>query len=644
MVNVTCKTLLILIASATFLTGCEDPAVSVSTLGRKLAAPVLTSSSPFDQDMDTQNYVEIKGTCDPRVGPVLISFDDQTYHSAPAAPDTTNTTLGSVTNDTDCSDGKFDIYVTAADLLSVWGITVNSDSSNVDNIYIKGSTFFGDTRTLTIPDPKKGSSDSVGAAAKLALRKTFPKDFGGAGQCEMFNVVVTDTNGYETSARAAATFSLQPPAGTTVSAYLTASDCSSSYNAQSTFTIPVAKSQTTIYVRMPSTPVDTALGFTLTSVSGGLTAPTAATPVTLRDPTSTRRFIALTDAPGTLYKNVCYPVGMQRMDYYKSSPPSTGSVSLTLSASDSKLAFYSESDCNSSSKTSAVTFGPYINQAKVYVRYEFGNATATSNFIKVDIAYTVSDSNYDNPSFPVRVDLSSKTTIANVDFWGPNTISRSYCNAYTVVTANSNWTAIPADKDYTFSFTSTSAVAGLEFYSDSACATTALSSFTVSQGAVMSKVYMKSTAGQNSTSQITMASTGFSSVTRDVAVSVAATNSYFDMAQSYTLTKGSCNYLMLTLTDSSGSTIPALNPINLAFSNSSGAAAGDITLYTDSSCTSTAYAENVYAPIAAYNSTQYKFYIKVSSSYAGSSLSLIFNGTGLLTLPIIYGNFTVTGP
>ncbi len=643
MVKVTCKPLLFLIAATTLLAGCEDPAVSVSTLGRKLAAPVLTSSSPFDQDMDTQNYVEIKGTCDPRVGPVMISFDDINYHSAPTSPDTTNTTLGSITNDNDCSDGKFDIYVTAADLLKTWGITANSNTSSVDNIYIKGSTFFGDTRTLIIPDPKKGSSDHVGAAAKLALRKTFPKDFGGAGQCEMFTVFVTDANGNETSAVTAATFSVQGTAGTSSSAYLTASDCSSNYNVQSTFSIPASKSQLMIYVRMPTTPIDTVLGFTLTSVSGGLSAPMAATPVTLRDPASSRRFIALTDAPGSLYKNVCYPVTLQRMDYYKSSPYMTGSINVYPTPSDPKLVFYSESDCNTNSKTSVITFGTSTNQAKTYVRYEPGTVTSTSNFTKVDIAYTVSDSNYDNPSFPVRIDLSNKTTIANVDFWGPNTISRSNCNAYTVVTANGNWTAIPADKDYIFNFTSTSAVAGLEFYSDASCST-ALSSLTVTQGAVMTKVYVKSTAGQNSTSQISMTSTGLNTVTRDVVVSVAATNASFETAQSSTLTKGSCNYLMLSLVDSTGSTIPALNPINLSFSNASGAAAGDITLYTDSSCTSTAYAENVLAPIAPYNSTQYKFYVKVSSSFAGSSLSLIFTGTGLLTLPIIYGNFLITGP
>ncbi|QDK44094.1 hypothetical protein DOM22_02435 [Bdellovibrio sp. ZAP7] len=642
MVNVTCKPLLFLIAATTFLAGCEDPAVSVSTLGRKLAAPVLTSSSPFDQDMDTQNYVEITGTCDPRVGPVVISFDDINYHSAPTSPDTSNTTLGSVTNDNDCSDGKFDIYVTAADLLSIWGITVNSDSSSVDNIYIKGSTFFGDTRTLTIPDPKKGSGENVGSAAKLALRKIFPKDFGGAGQCEMFTVFVTDANGNETSTGTAATFSVNPPAGTSISTYKSIADCSSSYSPQTSFTIAANKSQLQIYVKMPTTPIDTVLGFTVTSLSGGLTAATAATPVTLRDPASSHRFISMTDAPGTLYKNVCYPITMQRLDYNKTSGSMTDSISLTLAPSDAKLLFYTADDCNSSSKTSSVFFASYVSQSKIYVRYEPGNTTSTTNFTKVEVNYTVSDANYDNPSFPVRVDLSNKTTIANVDFWGPTTVSRSYCSPYTVVTANGNWTPVPADKDYTFNFSSSSTVAGLEFYSDSNC-TNALSNLVVTQGAVMSKVYVKSSAGQNSTSVITMTATGMNPVSREVSVSVVATGFGFETAPSYTLAKGSCNYVMLTLNDYAG-IIPALNPINLAFSNSSGAAAGDVTLYTDSSCSSTAFAENVYAPIAPYNSNQYKFYIKLSSSYSGSSLSLIFNGTGLLTLPIMYGNFSVTGP
>ena len=240
------------------------------------------------------------------------------------------------------------------------------------------------------------------------------------------------------------------------------------------------------------------------------------------------------------------------------------------------------------------------------------------------------------------MDLSDKTAVAKIDFWGPNTLSRNICHPYTVVTANSNWTSVPADKDYSVSFASSQTAAGLEFYSDSGCSTSA-STLTITQGSIGSKVYVKATAGQNSTSQISMTSTGLNTVTRDVTVGVVATNYYFDMAQSYTITKDTCTYLMLNLSDSTGTAIPALSPINLLFTvNSAGSVAGDVTLYTDSSCT-TGYAENVAAPINPYSTSNYKFYVKVSSSYTGTSLTLLFTGTGLITLPLMYGTFSV-GP
>jgi hypothetical protein len=133
-------------------------------------------------------------------------------------------------------------------------------------------------------------------------------------------------------------------------------------------------------------------------------------------------------------------------------------------------------------------------------------------------------------------------------------------------------------------------------------------------------------------------------VTRDVSVSVVATNYYFELAQSYAITTNNCSYVLMELMDGTGSLIPPTSPINLLFSvSTAGTVAGDVTLYTDSICT-TGVAENTYAPINPYNGPQYKFYIKVAPAFTGSSLSLIFSGTGLLTLPTaMYLNMSV-GP
>lgn len=643
MIRVSAKSLLLLFVSVAFLSGCEDPAVNVSTLGRKLAAPVLTSSSPFDQDLDTQGYVRITGTCDPRVGSISISFDDVTWKYAPSST-TTATTSGStgttVTNDNDCADGKFDIYLTKSDILNTWGIDTDSSSTDVTNIYIKGEAWFGDTRTLTLTDPKKNDPTLSGKPAKVVLRKVFPAGFGGAGVCEMFYAVVVDANGNETSPSTATSFTISNTTGNDIPAYASASDCSSNYGVKTSFLIPVNNSSVAVYMKMPTTPIDGAIGFGIANLASLGTSATP-TQVTLRDPASARRFIAATDMPGSMYKNVCYPVTFQRMDYNKTSPYTYTSVSLTLNPSDSKLQFYTGDTCSSATKTSAVVISASQSSIKVYAKYETSIASSTT-FAKVDLNIVASDSNYDTPAIPFRVDLSDKTTVAKIDFWGPNTLSRSNCNAYTVVTANSNWTSVPADKDYSVNFASTQTTAGLEFYSDASCSTSA-STLTISQGAVSSKIYIKSIAAQNSTSQITMTSTGLNTVTRDVSVSVVASYYSFDMAQSYTITKDTCTYMMLTLSDSTGSNIPATSPFTMTFSvSSSGAAAGDVTLYTDSSCTSS-YAENTNITINPYNGSQYKFYVKVAGSYSQSSLSLLFLGTGLITFPYMNTTFTV-GP
>ncbi|UYL10101.1 hypothetical protein B9G69_005855 [Bdellovibrio sp. SKB1291214] len=643
MIHASVKSALLLFVSVAILSGCEDPAVNVLTLGRKLAAPVLTSSSPFDQDLETQGYVRITGTCDPRVGSISISFDDATWKYAPSST-TTATTAGNtsttVTNDNDCADGKFDIYLTKSDILNTWGIDTDSDSTDVTNIYIKGEAWFGDTRTLTLTDPKKNDPTQSGQAAKVVLRKVFPAGFGGAGTCEMFNAVVVDANGNETSSRTALTFGLSNTTGADIPAYSSASDCLSTYNPKTAFGIAANSSNIFIYIKMPTTPLDTAIGFNVTNLSS-LSAPSTATAVILRDPASSRRFIAATDMPSTMYKNVCYPVTLQRMDYNKTSPYTYTSVNLTLSPSDSKLQFFAASDCSSSSATTVATIGPSVYSVTIYAKYAMSGASTTT-FTKINLNYTASDSNFDTPAIPFRVDLSDKTAVAKIDFWGPNTLSRNICHPYTVVTANSNWTSVPADKDYFVSFASSQTAAGLEFYSDSGCSTSA-STLTITQGAIGSKVYVKATAGQNATSQISMSSTGLNTVTRDVTVGVVATNYYFDMAQSYTITKDTCTYLMLNLSDSTGTAIPALSPINLLFTvNSAGSVAGDVTLYTDSSCT-TGYAENVPAAISPYSTNNYKFYVKVAASYTGTSLTLLFTGTGLLTLPLMYGTFAV-GP
>ncbi|WP_413559818.1 hypothetical protein [Bdellovibrio sp. HCB209] len=636
--NVSCKSLLLLVASATLLSGCEEPSVSVSSLGRKLAAPVLTSSSPFDQDMDTVGYVRVTGTCDKRVGPVIISFDDSTYHSA-----NTSVTIGGtvVTNDNDCSDGKFDIYLTSADLLATWGIDTNDDNSKVSNIFIKGETFFGDTHPLKIVDSKINDPSQTGEPAKLALRKVFPESYGGADTCEMFNVVVTDKNGNETSAKAPVTFQIANSTGNAIGFYLSQNDCSSTYNGQSSITIAASTSYKQIYMKMPPAPIDGAIEFSLANISSSasLTAATASTPVVLRDPAGSRRFIATTDMPGSLYKDVCYPIVLQRMNYNKISPYEVTPLTLTLTPSDSKMEFFTENNCAAGFKTSTVNFSSSISRATIYAKYNSGGATSSTS-ANVKVTYTASDANYDTPPFAMKVDTSTKSTVKKLDFWGPNSISRSACNAYTIVTANENWTSIPADKDYIVSLGSTQSLAGLEFYTDEGCYTSTGNTITISQDKVATKVYVKATGSQNTTGQISISATGLNTVIRDYTLSVASGQPILSMAIPDTIYRGQCVYIKMEFPDTYGNTINAMSPLNMMFYSLSGSG-NLISGYLDENCT-TPIAEGALMSVMPYNATMYRFFIKVDSSYAPSSLSLSFQATSLFAIPSITRGFNVT--
>ncbi|WP_413576930.1 hypothetical protein ACLVWU_02355 [Bdellovibrio sp. HCB290] len=628
MMNVSGKSLLLLLASAMLFTGCEDPQVSVSTLGRKLAAPVLSSSSPFDQDMETQGYVRIVGSCDTRVGPILIGFDEDSFHSPPVSPNISGTSLGSIVNDSDCSDGVFDIFLTSADLLSIWGITTTDDNDDVEQILIKGETWFGDTRTLSIINNRPpGSGNSI--ATHLALRKVFPSDFAGASQCEMFNAYVLDANGNETSNTTAVSFSVQDSGNAGVTYYQTSSDCASAVFPVSTLSLPAKLGMLTFYARMPASPIDSTIGFTPIVSSGGLQAAPATT-VTLRDPASSRRFIALLDAPGTIYKNVCQPITLQRMSYYKTSANETGSLTVTMAPSDSKLEFFTASDCNTGAKTSSILFSSSISTVKTYVKYAH-SGTATTAHLKINLNYTVSDSNYDIPSYVVRVDLSSSDTVAKMTFGGPQSISRSQCYAYNITMANSNWAAVPADKDYDVSFASSNTLAGLQFYSDEYC-TSPVSTLVVSQGELSKKFYVKSSTGQNASSQITMTPNSLAAVTYNVSVSVNATSYALSMAVTNSPLRDTCSYMMLTYLDSYNMPIPATAPVQLSFFTISAGAAGNVHLYTDPTC-SAAYPENTMFTVNPYSPNDYKFYIKVNNAYTDTMLNMNLTTSGALFNP-----------
>lgn len=267
MLNVSSKHLhIIFLSTAILVSGCKDPDVSVGSLGKKLPAPVLTGPSPFSQNFDLQGYARLQGICDSRIGNVFISFDQTTWPVTPASPDIGTSTLpAGTTNDINCADGVFDIYVTENDLLNIWNI---SPANHPASLFIKGETAIGDSEILTIKNTSTGggSNSGPGPAAKIGLEKTWPRGFAGTLQCESFRVNLLDSNGHRGAVSTVpVSFQIQRPTTGNINAYTSWSDCSNSLGALTTFTIPTGSDGMDVYYRFPAGPIDTSINFSIIS-------------------------------------------------------------------------------------------------------------------------------------------------------------------------------------------------------------------------------------------------------------------------------------------------------------------------------------------------------------------------------------------
>lgn len=448
MLNVYSKNLITLFLSATLLTSCKSPDLEVSSLGKKLPAPALKGSSPFDQSMDSQNYVRVQGSCDSRVGNVFLSFDKSVWHQPPVSPDTTGTSLSGVTNDRDCSDGSFDIYLTKNDLQNIWGIQTGIGASKVDYLYIKGESLIGDTETLTIVDSHPGPNN---APVMIILEKHWPEGFAGANTCDHFRVSVVNSSGHPVPTPTAITFRLEKKVAgtiyTDVPAFSSWSDCYAvnSVPTQTSFTIPANSDGMDLIYKFPANTLNATMEFRLNSPSS-LAADINYTPVVLRDSadTSHYRWLGQEEPIYQIYKGICYPLKVRAHKYDRVSVASDSGVTLTVTSSDPQVKFYTYSDCVTEVSNWALASGSYGNT--VYVKYQ-PTGTELESFKDFSVSFSATSYGntltYDSTALPMRVDLTDKSSIAMVDIWGPRETTPGMCSAYHIVTTNANHTPIP---------------------------------------------------------------------------------------------------------------------------------------------------------------------------------------------------------
>ncbi|WP_347356133.1 hypothetical protein [Bdellovibrio sp.] len=627
---VTGKKLTAFLFTCLFVVGCKDPELEMSPLGKKLPAPTLKGTNPFQQDFDSQNYARVQGSCDTRVSTVFVSFDKSVWHQAPTSPDLTGTSLSAgQTNDIDCSDGSFDIYLTKNDLLHLWGI--NSGSDDVNAIYIKGLSAIGDTETLTLLDMNSpgngGGTGGSAIATTINLDKNWPRGYAGTSQCGSFHIYLNNASGYRATHTSNVTFRIkQSIAGgtpSTIIGYPSWENCSNGTNATDVFQVPAGSDYTEVVYRFPDSPIDGLLTFTLAYPSA-LTANPVPVNVTLRssDASSTYRWLSMDQTATQIYKNICYPFQLRSQMYNNSQAYDQFGGTINITATDSRLKFYTNESCTT--RATEYTFANYDPVLKGFMKF-VPSAGDTESFVNIKVTAAAATGNtytYDSSSAEFRADLSDKNSVSKLEFWGPRDIANGDCHRYQVVTMNSNGTALPLTTDLNVSLGTSQPNLG-QFFADDACQT-ATSSTTISKNKSGGFVYFRPATTTPGSYKFNISAQGLTSASPSVVIQSLIRQ--FKIAP-MDLAAGGCKAISVGIIDGAG--IYKTAPIEIATTlqvhlNPGGYA----TIYADANC-STMLGSSQAPMTIPQGSTTGAVYIK-TAGLAGASFTILVNSiTGL---------------
>lgn len=513
--HVSGKYLFALFLSVVFLAGCKEPSIEVSSLGKKLPAPMLKGTSPFDQNFDLQGYSRVQGVCDNRVGDVFVSFDNINWIRPPASPDISGTSLTDtgVTNDFSCTDGAFDIYLTNNDLKNIWNF--QPGPSTKISIYIKGQTLIGDTDVLilTEPDPKP---------AKITLFKSWPNGFAGGNQCESFHVQLQDDTGRRVMPSADISFNLENLISGTVnsniSAFTSFQDCSNNNSPTSNFVFFANTDHVDIYYRFPSAPIDGTLSFRVINPSS-LSADPNYTVVVLRDSSTaaTHQWLAVENFSYQLYKNTCYPLTIRSYKYNRSLSYESGIIKPTSSP---EFLFFTDSTCSVLPPSGEFAITATDSSTIIYVKYVPSGAE-TNSFVPATLSLTGSSASgalYDFKDMNFSIDLTAVSTATQLEMWGPQNLTTSICAKYSIITMNKNHTWIPVSGITTVNL-STDPGTG-NFYTSPTCDAIApapiTSTLSVAANSLGGDVYFKpAAAAPLGSHQFKFSATGFMDLIRN---------------------------------------------------------------------------------------------------------------------------------
>jgi hypothetical protein len=610
--------LLILILCALTLSGCEDPEVSMESLGKKLQAPALTGISPFDQDMQLNGYVRFQGSCNSRVTDLFISLDETQWFQVPAAPITTNTTLiGTEVNDASCEgDGHFDFYLTKTDL-TTWGYSADID---VNAIFVRGSTPIGQTHVLKILDntnPGNGNGGNSGIASQVVLEKTWPMGFAGSSQCEYFMASVRDSNNYFVTAATNINFSLDKKVSNTVyrliGGFKTLDDCIATTNMTTVFTVPAGKNQVSVYYRFPDAPMNGTISFRASDVALATTT-SAYIDLTLRD-SATGAFWMSSYSPYKVGKGMCTR-GTFDARYYSGGTKSlyspTAWTPVVTGAGASKLFFYSDASCSNNITSISGNSG----NTTFYFKY-IGTETDNTN-LTMTINHTVEASfgTYDDTPHKIEIDRSGNTTLAKFDFYTPDIQARGLCNQTQLQTYNSQGTLVTPNINISFGSTGGAAT----FYmTQGECDAGANPIGVLNVSNPQTPLFYKASGAPSATQTLVFTATGLPTVSRSFVISDKATTvtARFNGAMEFTYPSADqCTNLKVeaVLSDTVHDGTNYINNFNEIKYITINIPTG-YTLYTDAACASPAGGPDMGMSIGAgaVSSGQFNLYVKADA-------------------------------
>lgn len=124
----------------TLLTACTAANPNVSYLSFSLPSLKNTGDSPFDQNLESNGYIELRGQCDSSVESLQMQFDDEDWKEVPgvASAPPSGITAPAVNYDTDCSDGAFHFYLFSDDVGSFLPPGTNLETYSPKAIRLRG--------------------------------------------------------------------------------------------------------------------------------------------------------------------------------------------------------------------------------------------------------------------------------------------------------------------------------------------------------------------------------------------------------------------------------------------------------------------------------------------------------------------------